>query len=131
MVRTAGTALLCAAVLVTPACANTTAERDAADTSARFLTAIGAGDAATACSLLTPRVRDEMAVSEGAPCEQSLPAARLAGGSVTAVDVWADWAKASTSTGALFLTEFNSEWLIAAAGCQPHGNELYSCVVGG
>ena len=111
------------------------AERDAEGVTSRFLEAVAAGDVAAACGLLTPRARDEVAVSEGSLCTESLPAERLAqelaGRAVTGVDVWSGWAKASTGSGALFLTEFDSGWLISAAGCTPHGDEPYRCVVGG
>lgn len=78
VLRTPGTVLLCAAALGAVGCANSMAERDAEGVTSRFLEAVATGDAAAACGLLTPRVRDEVAVSEGSPCEESLPAERLA-----------------------------------------------------
>lgn len=104
---------------------------DVSDTAARFLDAAAGGDTRTACSLLTPTTRDDLVVSEGAPCEQALPAERL-GGSVSHVDVWSDQSRVDTDGGGtLFLTEFDSGWLVSAAGCEPDGDAPYQCVVSG
>jgi hypothetical protein len=127
-VRTGSVAVLIAAVLA--GCANQTGEREASGLASRFLDATGRGDTQAACTLLTPRVREELAVSDGQPCEESLPADRLRG-SVTEADVWSDWARVSTDGGTIFLTEFDSGWLVTAAGCEPNGDAPYRCVVGG
>ena len=121
-------AVLCAAVLA--GCANQTGERDASTAAAQFLDAAGRGDGQTACALLVPKTRDDLEVSNGQPCARSLPVDRLHG-TVAAASVWSDWAQVSTDGGALFLTEFDSGWLITAAGCQPNGDAPYRCVVGG
>jgi hypothetical protein len=123
-----GTAVVCVAVLA--GCASQSGQQDAATVAARFLDAAGRGDTEAACALLTPRTREDFAVSDGQPCEQSLPADRL-GGSVKQVDTWSDWAQVSTEDGSVFLTEFSSGWLVSAAGCQPNGDAPYRCVVGG
>ncbi|MFL6141458.1 MAG: hypothetical protein ACJ72N_06250 [Labedaea sp.] len=112
-------------------CANQDGEQQAAGVAARFLDAAGRGDTATACALLTPRVREDQAVAEGQSCARSLPVDRLRGGAVTGTDVWSEWARVSTDGGAVFLTEFDSGWLVTAAGCQPNGDAPYRCVVGG
>ncbi len=97
---------------------------------ARFLDAAGGGDTQSACTLLVPKIREELAFSEGQPCAESLPADRLHG-TVRDADVWSDWAKVTTDAGTLFLTEFESGWLVTAAGCEPNGDAPYRCVVGG
>jgi hypothetical protein len=122
------TALVCVAVL--GSCASQSGQQDAASVATRFLDAAGRGDTEAACALLTPRTREDLAVSDGQPCEQSLPADRL-GGSVKQVDTWSDWAQVSTEDSSVFLTEFNSGWLVSAAGCRPNGDAPYHCVVGG
>jgi hypothetical protein len=53
------------------------------------------------------------------------------GGSVEQVDAWSDWARVSTEDSSVFLTEFDSGWLVSAAGCEPNGDAPYRCVVGG
>lgn len=117
----------CAAAL--SGCSAQAIGQDAADAAARFLSATETGDLAAACALLTPRTRDEFAVSDG-PCEESLPADQL-GGTITGTDAWSDWAKVSTGQDAMFLTEFESGWRVAAAGCRPNGDAPYRCLVGG
>lgn len=99
-------------------------------TVARFFEATAGADGASACALLTPTTRDDLTVSDGQPCAESLPMDRLRG-TAGEVSVWSDWARVSTDAGAVFLTEFESGWLITAAGCQPNGDAPYRCVVGG
>jgi hypothetical protein len=122
------TVVLSAAVLA--GCANQTGEQDASKVAAQFLDAAGRGDGQTACALLGPKTRDDLEVSNGQPCSQSLPMDRLQG-TVGNASVWSDWAQVSTNGGALFLTEFDSGWLITAAGCKPNGDAPYRCVLGG
>ena len=120
--------MVCVVVLVS--CASQSGQQAAASVATRFLDAAGRGDTEAACALLTPRTREDLAVSDGQPCEQSLPTERL-GGSAKQVDMWSDWAQVSTEDSSVFLTEFNSGWLVSAAGCQPNGDAPYHCVVGG
>jgi hypothetical protein len=122
------TAALGAVVLA--GCATGTGEQDASRVAAQFLAAAGRGDGESACALLVPRTRADLGVSQGQPCNQSLPLDRLQG-TVRGADVWSDWAKVDTESGALFLTEFDSGWLITAAGCTPNGEAPYHCVLGG
>jgi hypothetical protein len=121
--------VVCVAVLVS--CASQSGQQDAATVAARFLDAAGRGDTEAACALLTPRTREDLATSDGQPCEQSLPTDRLGGGSVREADTWSDWALVSTEDSSVFLTAFGSGWLVSAAGCQPNGDAPYRCVVGG
>jgi len=127
-VRVGCTAVLCVVSLV--GCASQSGQEDAASVAVRFLDAAGRGDTGTACALLTPRTREDLAVSDGQSCEQSLPTDRL-GGAVKRADTWSDWALVSTEDSSVFLTEFDSGWLVSAAGCQPNGDAPYRCVVGG
>lgn len=127
-IRLGCTVVLCAAGLV--GCASQSDQEDAASVAARFLDAAGRGDPGAACALLTPPTREDLAVADGQPCEQSLPTDRL-GGSVEQVDAWSDWARVSTEDSSVFLTEFDSGWLVSAAGCEPNGDAPYRCVVGG
>jgi hypothetical protein len=116
------------AALIT-GCANQSGEHDAAAVAARFLDATGRGDARAACALLAPMIRDDLATAQGQPCEQALPADRLRG-EVTGTELWSRWARVRTGGGSVFLTEFESGWLVTAAGCQPNGAAPYRCVVG-
>ena len=124
--------MLCAVVsaIVLAGCAAEGERSAAADVAARFLTAAEDGDTAAACALLTPRTREDLVTSDG-PCEESLPVEELAG-AVSGSDTWSEWAKVDTDSGSsLFLTEFESGWLVAAAGCAPEQDAPYRCVVGG
>ena len=119
-------ALVSATVLA--GCAAEDDRSAASDAAARFLSAAADGDTETACALLTPRTREDLVTSDG-PCTESLPAEELTG-TVSGSDTWSDWAKVDTDGGALFLTEFSSGWLVAAAGCEPEQDAPYRCVVG-
>ena len=110
-------------------CASQSDRQDAAGVAGRFLDAAQGGDAGTACALLTPQTRDELVASEGEECARALPVDRLGGG-VRSADTWSDWAQVSTDHGTLFLTKFDSGWLVSAAGCAPAGDLPYRCVVG-
>jgi len=123
-----GSAGMLVAVLLA-GCANPTTERDASGVASQFLDATGRGDTRSACALLTPKVREDLLASDGQSCEESLPADRLHG-TVTEAAVWSDWAQVHTDGGSVFLTEFDSGWLVAAAGCEPNGDAPYRCVVG-
>lgn len=120
-------ALVCVTVLA--GCAAEGARSAAADAASRFLSAAADGDTAAACALLTPRTREDLVTSDG-PCAESLPADELTG-TVTDVDTWSEWAKVDTEAGSLFLTEFESGWLVSAAGCLPEQDAPYRCLVGG
>lgn len=122
-IRMASLGVLCAATL--GGCASGTAQHEAATVAERFLAAAAHEDNDAACALLTPRTRADLS-----PCAQSLPADQLTGTALH-TDAWSDWAKVDTDDGTLFLTEFDSGWLVAAAGCQPNADAPYRCVVGG
>jgi hypothetical protein len=108
-------------------------DRDQAVTqvTATFLAATDRGDTQTACSLLTPRTRENLSTSDGTPCADALPADRLHTAPVGTSQVWSDWAKVDTQAGTVFLTELDDGWHVAAAGCVSRGESLpYRCVVG-
>lgn len=92
--------------------------REAAD---GFTSAVSAGDADRACSLLTERARED------ADCS-SLD---VPGGPVREVEVWGDAARAVTDGDVLFLRETSAGWRVAGAGCVPRGERPYRCEVGG
>jgi hypothetical protein len=120
-------AALCAVTL--SACAAQGPRDEAQAAAGRFLDAVARSDTTTACALLTPRTREDLTTSEGQPCGQALPTDGL-GGRVESSDTWSDQAVVHTSDGTLFLTEFDTGWLVAAAGCRPDGDAPYRCVVG-
>jgi hypothetical protein len=120
---------LCALVL--SGCASQSTRDEALAAAGRFLDAISRSDTRTACTLLTPRAREELVTSAGRSCAAALPTDRL-GGRVESADTWSDQAVVRTGEGALFLTEFDDAWLVSAAGCRSSdGDAPYRCVVGG
>lgn len=121
----AGAAVVC----VLAGCAAQDARSDAREVAARFLAAAENGDVDTACALLAPRTREDLETADG-PCADALPADELRG-SVTGVDTWSDRAKVDTERDALFLTEFDAGWRVAAAGCASEEDAPYRCLVGG
>ncbi len=111
-------------------CAAQSDQDSAAAVAARFLDAART-DPGAACALLTPRTRAELETSESADCARALPADDL-GGAVRHADTWSDQARVDTEGGVVFLNEFDSGWLVAAAGCRPGGDDApYLCVLGG
>jgi hypothetical protein len=118
-------AVFTAATLV--GCAAQSSQDSAAATAARFLDAT-ATDPAAACALLTPRTRADLETAEGARCVEALPDGL--GGGVEHADTWSDQARVDTDNGVLFLSEFESGWLVAAAGCRPNGDAPYLCLLG-
>lgn len=121
--------LVTVALLVT-GCSVGDSEQQVSQVAARFLAATGAHDTATACTLLTPRTRENLTNSDGETCLEALPADRIPEVPVGAAAVWSDWAKVDTQAGALFLTELDNGWRVAAAGCTPTGDSRpYRCVV--
>jgi uncharacterized lipoprotein NlpE involved in copper resistance len=116
--------------VVLAGCASQTEQDAAMATATRFLDAVARSDTAAACELLTAQTRDELVTADGQSCARALPADRL-GGTVESADSWSDQALVKTDRGALFLTEFDSGWLVSAAGCVADGDAPYRCVVGG
>ena len=121
-------AALCVAALA--GCASQSAREEASTVATRFLTAAANGDGAAACRLLTPKTRENLTVADDAPCAEALPVDRLTG-TVVAADTWSDRAKVDADGGSLFLTEFESGWLVSSAGCRANADAPYDCVVGG
>jgi uncharacterized lipoprotein NlpE involved in copper resistance len=109
------------------ACASQSDQDSAAAAAERFLHAAGT-DPAAACALLTPRARAELETSEGQSCAQALPSLD---GTVRQADTWSDQARVDTDDGTLYLTEFDTDWLVSAAGCRSNGDAPALCVLGG
>jgi hypothetical protein len=122
-------AIAAAGFLALSACAAGSSEQDATATVRRFFAALDRHDAGSACAQLTPSTRQDVETSEGKSCAESLPTDQLRPGEITGADVWSDRARVDTSTGAVFLAEFDSGWLIAAVGCAPEDDAPADCVV--
>jgi hypothetical protein len=127
-VRTTLTTLLLA--LLVAGCSAGDREQEVSQRASGFLTALAQGDTGTACSLLTPQARDNLATSAGSSCAQAFPTSRIHSGKVQSVHVWADRAMVATDAGSVFLAEFTDGWRVTAAGCTSRGESMpYLCVV--
>lgn len=123
-------AVLC--VLVIAGCGGVDERRQtAANAAGRFIAAVQSGDLVAACALLTPKTRDDL-LTDAPDCAEALSSQTLPTSPVGEVSVWGDRAQVRTDAGALFLVETESGWKVAAAGCEPRGENLpYRCAVGG
>jgi hypothetical protein len=132
MMRNAsGVAGVAVVLLALAGCGSERREADASAVAEQFTAALAEGDVATACDALAPETSESLVFSEGQECEQSLGALRLPGGSVLEVAVWGDRAQVRTESDVLFLTEFETGWKVAAAGCRSQGERPYQCEVSG
>ncbi len=124
--------LACAAVaalLVVSGCASSKAP-EAEDAALRFYQAFEGSDGATACDLLAPKTRDDVASSSGTDCakailEEQLPAVESPSGTT----VFGDQAQVKLGAETVFLAEFPDGWKVVAAGCTPNGDLPYDCEV--
>ena len=100
----------------------------AAAVAARMLSAVQDQDGAGACALLAPDTVAELEESAGKPCaeailEEDLPVP----GTVTASEVYGQWAQVRLTEDTVFLGVFPGGWRVVAAGCTPRRNRPYDC----
>ena len=115
-------------LLLVAACSSASGEAAARASAEQFVAAASAGDAATACGLLTPDAVRQVE-SQGTACAQALSGLDLPGGQVGEVQAWGDTARASTGADTLFLRELQDGWRVFAAGCESRGDAPYECAV--
>lgn len=97
-----------------------------------FEAAVHGRDWTQACKQLAPTTRDELAQSGGGSCAKGLANETLeAPGSAHKVKVFGTTAQVHYAHDTLFLGRFADGWRVIAAGCTPHRNEPYACVVQG
>ncbi|MBB5085303.1 hypothetical protein HNR40_010817 [Nonomuraea endophytica] len=95
-----------------------------------FYTAIRAGRAEQACSLLSPRAREGQE-SAGETCASSIVDLRLPGGRSLETQVWGDEAQVRLSADTVFLHRYANGWLVRAAGCAAREARPYRCEIEG
>ena len=88
-------------------------------------------DPAQRCDLLAPATLATFERDASTTCSEAIGDVSLAGGKVRSVQVWGGGAQVKLAGDTLFLTETSSGWRVAAAGCQPQGEEPYDCQVEG
>jgi hypothetical protein len=83
------------------------------------------------CELLAPATLATFERDTSTSCSDAIGDVQLAGGAVRSVQVWGGGAQVKLAGDTLFLTETSAGWRVAAAGCQPQGEEPYDCEVEG
>jgi hypothetical protein len=126
--RVAAGAAAAAVVLVVGGCASTQ-DGEVRAVATEFVDPGGPPDAR--CDLLTPSTRLALESDESAPCPDVVGDLPLTGGAVESVEIWGGNAQVRLSGDTVFLTETPAGWRVAAAGCQPRGEEPYECEVEG
>jgi hypothetical protein len=120
-------------VLLATGCSNlnpgTTA---AAETAAKFHSALEAGDTRAACALLAPAAVGKLENGQSGSCPGKLAALSLpAAGEVGGSRAFGSNAQVQLESDTVFLTLSGDRWKITAAGCTPRGEKPYDCEVEG
>lgn len=102
------------------------------DAAEKFVRVTDADDMATACALLAPTVREELADDPGPTCADGLAQADLPfAGEVRATAVYGRQAQVTLDGDTFFLRSSPDGWLVTAAGCTPRTDRPYDCDVKG
>ncbi|WP_234312250.1 hypothetical protein [Streptomyces griseus] len=129
--RAAGALL--AALLLGGCGASAAREDGAAGAGRRFAAALSAADYRTGCALLAPGTREQVEEDGRTPCGTGLREAGLPTAvPVRGVTVRGQEAQLRMTGDTVFLSRFDTGWLVTAAGCEPRGgDESYRCTVQG
>jgi hypothetical protein len=105
---------------------------ESAGTSAEdMLSAAAAGNGARACQLLSPSTRSDLEQSSGKPCRKAILEEHLTGGQIRKVEVFDTMAVVYLTGQTVFLSRFDSAWLVTAAACTPVPHRPYDCAIQG
>lgn len=116
------------AVLAVSGCAPDSA--GAAEAAQDFRRAVIEGDASSACSMLTPLAREEIAAKTS--CEDHMGSLQLpAEGPALGTERYGRNAVVQFEDDTVFLTVSGSGWQVTGAGCRAQGEAPYDCKVGG
>jgi len=133
MRRQAGTILAVVLLSWVSSCASLGPDNAAAaDAAVAFHQALASSDGAAACVLLAPETAADVAstadsecaeavLDEGVPVAAKVESSRAFGRSAQVV----------MDKDVLFLSIFDGQWRITAAGCQSRGEQPYDCQLGG
>ncbi len=133
MFRRRAAVLLLPGLLLVAGCGSVTERGDAASTVAvRMLSAVEGQDGAGACAVLAPDTAAALEESAGKPCAEAILEEDLPGaGTVTASEVYGQWAQVRLTGDTVFLGAFPGGWRVVAAGCTPRQNRPYDCTLQG
>jgi hypothetical protein len=99
---------------------------------ADLLEATSSGDGQGACALLSPHTRDELEQSSGKSCERAILEESIGrGGTVREAQVFDTMAQVRFDDETVFLSRFDSGWLVVATACTPRPQGPYDCSVSG
>jgi hypothetical protein len=104
-------------------------DSDAESAASHFLAAAQHGDGQAACALLAPETRSELEQSSSGPCAKAVLDEKPGSGSVEKVSVFETMAQVKFTSGVVFLSRFDSGWLVTAAACSPVPNRPYDCSI--
>jgi hypothetical protein len=86
----------------------------------RFFAAVGSGDGATACGLLSVDTRNKLEQDEQMPCREAIGDVQIQPGALAGVEVFSINAKADLANGdSAFLSLTEDGWRLSAVGCKP------------
>ncbi|WP_458778689.1 hypothetical protein [Arthrobacter sp. D3-16] len=126
--------LLAACLLVTAAAVTGCAPdaTGASSTAQNFHKAVRSSDWSTACELLQPDTRQQVAERNGDSCEFGLESLQLpTAGTLLKTEAYGREALVEFDGDVVFMASSGSAWRVTAAGCSPRGDSPYSCEVGG
>jgi hypothetical protein len=99
---------------------------------AALLEATSSGDGPGACALLSPHTRDELEQASGKSCERAILEKSIGrGGTVRDAQVFDTMAQVRFDGETVFLSRFDSGWLVVATACTPRPQGPYDCSVSG
>jgi hypothetical protein len=97
-----------------------------------LLEATSTGDGQAACESLSPHTQDELEQSSGKPCERAILEESVGhGGTVREAQVFETMAQVRFDDETVFLSRFDSGWLVVATACTPRPEGPYDCSVSG
>jgi hypothetical protein len=98
----------------------------------KLLEATSAGDGEAACEVLSPHTRDELEQSSGKSCERAILEESIGRGrTVREAQVFETMAQVRFDDETVFLSRFDSGWLVVATACTPRPEGPYDCSVSG
>jgi|tagenome__1003787_1003787.scaffolds.fasta_scaffold20983840_2 hypothetical protein len=110
---------------------SSSADQSAGASAEQLLSSAAQGDGTRACEVLSPSTRSELEQSSGKPCAQAILEEDLPSGGLEKVEVFETMAIVHIGTQTVFLSRFDSRWLVIAAACTAVAGRPYDCAIQG